>query len=85
MNMNDIKKHRNEILVSIGVWLIGFVILLGDQLTVLNLFILTVIVTIFGYTLKLSSAVARLDTKLDFVYNYVVDEINRKIKGGKSE
>jgi hypothetical protein len=71
--------------VSIGVWLLGFVILFVDQLDALNLFILTVVVTIFGYTLKLSSAVARLDTKLDFVYNYVVDEINRKVKGGKNE
>jgi len=85
MNMNDIKKYRNEILVSIGVWLVGFVIIFIDELTALNLFILTVVVTIFGYTLKLSSAVARLDTKLDFVYNYVVDEINRKVKGGKNE
>ena len=85
MNMNDIKKYRNEILVSIGVWLIGFVIIFIDQLTALNLFILTVIVTIFGYTLKLSSAVAKIDTKLDFVYNYVVDEINRKVKGDKNE
>jgi len=80
-----IDKYQKEILISVGVWLIGFVILFWDQLNALNLFMLTVVVTIFGYTLKLSSAVAKLDTKLDFVYNYVVDEINRKMKGGKSE
>jgi len=83
--LEAIDKYQKEILISVGVWLIGFIIIFIDQLTALNLFILTVIVTIFGYTLKLSSAVAKLDTKLDFVYNYVVDEINRKMKGGKSE
>ena len=83
--LEAIDKYQKEILISAGVWLIGFIILFVDQLTALNLFILTVITAIFGYILKLSSAVAKLDTKLDFVYNYVVDEINRKAKGGKSE
>jgi len=80
--LEAIDKYEKEILVSIGVWLIGFVIILIDQLTTLDLFMLTVVVTIFGYVLKLSSSIARLDAKLDFVYKYVVDEINKKIKGG---
>ena len=80
--LEAIDKYEKEILVSIGVWLIGFVIILIDQLTTLNIFMLTVVVAIFGYILKLSSSVSRLDAKLDFVYKYVVDEINRKIKGG---
>jgi len=83
--LETINKYQNEILVSIGVWLIGFMILFADQLTMTNLFILTVVVTIFGYVLKLSSSVSRLDTKIDFVYKYVIDEINRKMKGGKNE
>jgi len=77
-----IDKYQKEILASIGVWLIGFMIILIDQLTTLNLFILTVIVTIFGYLLKLSSSTSKLEAKIDFVYNYVVNEINRKTKGG---
>jgi hypothetical protein len=80
--LEAIDKYEKEILAAIGVWLIGFVIILIDQLTTLDLFMLTVVVTIFGYVLKLSSSTARLEAKLDFVYKYVVDEINRKIKGG---
>jgi len=83
--LKAIDKYQKEILISAGVWLIGFVILVLDQLNALNLFILTVVVAIFGYILKLSSTVARIDAKSDFVYNYVVNEINRKMKGGKSE
>jgi len=76
----NLHKYRNEIIITVGLWLVGFIILIIDDLSAINLFLMTVIVTIFGYILKQSSTIARLEEKVDFVYNYIVEEINKKIK-----